>query len=246
MKRLVISFAALAAVALGATIPPPGAPVPPTPGTGLVGQIWQFVDSNGDPAEAGWTSLAEARTALGVGANPPNATFLATTLDYNTAAYAMPNSSFVTVNDFLGADAASLSNAAFGLRQLRSVYIRFTGFVAIPMSPVTQVIEFGTGSDDGIILRIKGLDVSGYDGNRSFGSEAGDAEFAEGGLYPIEIEYFNAEDDGAAMRILWDPEKDGSQNAIPVANLYAIPEPGTWVAAATGLAILALRARRRA
>jgi hypothetical protein len=241
MKKILFSFALILANAAGAVIPAPGLPLPAFAGTGLIGEIWQFVDTMGDPVEnVSWTNLADAKATLGVGMTPPNATFLATTLDYGAAT----GSSFDTVSGFLGADAATLSDVAFGARTLRAVYIRISGYIAIPLSPVTQIVEFGTGSDDGVMLRISSEAVSGFDAIRSFGMEAGDAVFAEGGFYPIVIEYFNGPDDGARLQILWDTKKDGTQSAIPVSSLYPIPEPGTLVVAGGGLLLLAAGIRR--
>lgn len=109
---------------------------------------------------AGITNFAGVNAYIA--ANPPSATFTATSLDYPNGP---TNSGGTTVGNFLGVDAASLSNAGIATAPAERMIFVFEGTINVPAD---GTYSFNVGSDDGFNLQIDGATVSQYTTNRSF------------------------------------------------------------------------------
>lgn len=107
------------------------------------------------------TSLAQAEAF--VAANPPNAQFVSTGVDYPQGAV---NIGGATIGAFLGTDAASLTVPAVGAAVSDRMIFVFDGYINIPAD---GNYTFNLGSDDGFDLRIGGNLVSQFATNRGFG-----------------------------------------------------------------------------
>ena len=241
-KKIVVSIL-LVFPALAVDIPASSIPVPAVPGLGLYGQIWQAVDGNGDPVAGAWNSFAEAKADLNVDGRAPDATFIAGLIDYGFG-------SGDTVGSWLGADGASLSPKGFASRALRGAYIRLSGLLAIPATygptPLpNQSLVFAVTSDDGMRLTIGDQVVAEFDGTRSAATDSSLVVFGGPGLYAFTLEYFNAADPGAELKLGWDILQDQNYVAVPAELLYPAPEPENWVLALSGIGLLAFGLRRR-
>jgi len=193
---------------------------PSSPGTGLCGDYW-----NMGPFYDNSTAWAHA------GANPADATFKSTLLDY-------PNGGIDTLfdgnslNDWLGIDAGTLMPAAVGSNALETSLWRFRGAISIldaydqdSGAPGINV-TFGLGSDDGSGLRIGGIDVIDNGGDHGFGYIVQRVSFEAAGLYPIDIiayENFGITGIEWASSIPGGPDSgvpSGTVGVVPTSVLY--------------------------
>ncbi|MEM9044355.1 MAG: LamG-like jellyroll fold domain-containing protein [Pseudomonadota bacterium] len=145
----------------------------PLQGTGLLGSAY----APGDKINS-LDDLAEV-----VAENEPDATFVATELVYGA------RQSDTSLAEFLDDDAASIEGD--GTIEMGPSGLVLTGFVYIPAG----VHEVAVTSDDGFRLTLGGVEFIEFEGRRAAEETARVAEF-EGGLYQVEIDYF---DGGGAM-----------------------------------------------
>ena len=110
----------------------------------------------------------------------PQLTFTASELFYSSG------SSATSVSEFLADDAASLSGDG-SVYEMGPSGLSFSGYIYIP--PGSH--EISIHSDDGFALSIGGEPFSAYEGTRAVAETAQVGEF-EGGLYEIELLYFDA------------------------------------------------------
>ncbi|MEM7058599.1 MAG: LamG-like jellyroll fold domain-containing protein [Pseudomonadota bacterium] len=140
----------------------------PLNGTGLLGESYAPGDSI--------TNLTDLREIIAN--NAPDATFTATQIAY------AGDRSETTIAEFIGDDAVSLSGN--GDLEMGPSGLVLTGYIYIP----SGVHEIGVFSDDGFSMTLAGIDFSEFDGQRGTDETARTAEF-EGGLYEVEIQYFD-------------------------------------------------------
>lgn len=181
---------------------------PQNPGTGLNGRYWQR-----KPASI--TGLANDGLNI-IRKTPPTATFIATDINYT-------GNDLTPVSEWLGADAASLSNPNPG--NLDDGLFHITGFISIAQPGEWQ---FRSESDDGSIVWIGGKKIIDNDGSHGAPGDNpdGTAFFNEPGLYPIEIAYYNGEwtdeagnHGGASILLTGGPAVQG-QNMGSIGSLF--------------------------
>lgn len=204
--------------------------VPGTPGTGLAASVWHSAVNSVTGADG-----VIAATP------PPNATFLATYIDYPNGGGDTVGAGNVT--DFIGVDAATYVGTDDD--QFGEIY-QFTGYIAIAGA---GSYTFGVGSDDGFRLRIGGVNVTLNDGDRGFGFSVGSATFEAGGLYPIELLYYSNSVGQSGVEFCSSiaggpdsgvPGGSGLSGITPFQVLYPVPEP-----ASLALLVLAAAVSRR-
>ena len=147
----------------------------PSQGTGLMGEVYV-------PGSSIW-NIGVVEELL---AGDPQLTFIASEL-----AYAAKHSD-TTVAEFLDHDAASIVGDGSAYEMGPSA-IALTGYVYIP--PGEHAISVL--SDDGFALSIGGVDFSEFASTRPTDATTRTSEF-EGGLYEVELLYFDA---GGAMTL---------------------------------------------
>lgn len=118
-----------------------------------------------------------------IAANPPNATFTATSIDYPNGP---TNTGGATVGAFLGVDAASLSNPAVATAPAEQIIFVFEGTLNVPAN---GTYTFNVGSDDGFDLQIDGASVSQFAGLRGFGFTNANLPLTAGS-HSIRLTYF--------------------------------------------------------
>ena len=192
-------------------IVPPAASLsapPAAPGTGLNGSYWQL-----KPKEI--VSLADNGLRI-IRTKAPTAKFVATDINYD-------GNDLTPVSEWLGSDAASLSNPNPG--NLDDGLFHFTGFISIAQPGEWQ---FRSASDDGSIVWIGGTKVIDNDGSHGAPGDNADgtAFFNAPGLYPIEIAYYNGdwtndagEHGGASIVVTGGPSVQ-SQNMGSIGSLF--------------------------
>lgn len=212
--QMIMLVAALAAApAFGGSTVIPGsaalAPLPAFPGDGLNAAVWNnFTPQNLASADAFIQTIT------------PNATFRATQIDYPNGSQQIVAGN-TSVANFIGADAGSISGNA---GDVFGSLFRFSGFIAIPQA---TTYTFSVGSDDGMRLRIGGVDIVSFDGPRSFQFSSNAVSFRADGLYEIELVYWaNAETESGLEFRGTIFSSDGDQ-VIPTDVLYTTPTPGT-------------------
>lgn len=141
----------------------------PITGSGLAGAV--FVPG---------TKIWNIETARDVASAAPELEFVSSEVAYGG------KKSDTTVAEFLGDDAASLTGDGTAIEMGPSA-ITLIGYVFIPAG----VHEIKIVSDDGFDLKIGGEDFASFEGTRAADGTARVAEF-EGGLYQIEMLYFDA------------------------------------------------------
>lgn len=132
---------------------------------GLLGSIFA--------SGAGIGNLAQAEAVVAA-ALAPGATFTSQALDYPQGAL---NSQASTVGNFLGADSASISNAAMLGQPAQQMVFVFDGFLQVD---VDGVYNFSVGSDDGFDLQIDGASVLQFPNIRGFGITSGNVPLTAG------------------------------------------------------------------
>ncbi|MEL7104882.1 MAG: LamG-like jellyroll fold domain-containing protein [Pseudomonadota bacterium] len=142
----------------------------PSVGTGLAGQVF-FPEEGGKIWSIG--ALLELIATSGA-----DETFTASELVYSG------QNSQTTLADFLGDDAATLSGG--GDAEFGPTGLQLNGYLYIPEG----THEISVASDDGFLLNIGGVNFSSFLGNRGTDETGRVAEF-EGGLYEVEMYYFD-------------------------------------------------------
>ncbi len=146
----------------------------PSSGTGLTGAAYV-------PGTSIWNITKAAEAAAGT----PTATFDVSELYFGS------NKSDTTVAEFIG-DKGTITSGD-GSAEMGPSALTFSGYIYIPPG----VHEITINSDDGFDLNIGGVDFSDYANGRAPDDTARVAEF-DGGLYPIEVLYF---DGGGGMAL---------------------------------------------
>lgn len=146
----------------------------PSQGTGLAGAAYV-------PGTSIWNIEKAAEAAAGT----PDATFVASEIFFRS------NKSDTTVAEFLGEYGSSIEGN--GDAEMGPSALTFSGYIYIPAG----VHEISINSDDGFDLNIGGVDFSDFANGRAPDDTARVAEF-DGGLYPIDILYF---DGGGGMSL---------------------------------------------
>lgn len=113
------------------------------------------------------SSLVQAQAVITAAGGIPTATFTATALDYPNGPAASATS---TVANFLGADAASISNPGLLPIAANTLVFTFDGFIHVG---VPGTYSFSVGSDDGFQLLIDGTVVTQFTGIRAFATSTG-------------------------------------------------------------------------
>ncbi|MDQ8179355.1 PA14 domain-containing protein [Pelagicoccus sp. SDUM812005] len=152
--------------------------IPNEAGTGLDAQFW---------AQPAKSLKSLGRQALDViREEPTNATFRSSAVQYG-------GNDLWSLEKWLGDDVGSLSyQNKPDANVMGDCVLRFSGYIAIPEA---GEVSFTCSSDDGSMVWIGGELVILNDG---YGAAPGDfpegtATFAEAGLYPIEIAFFNGD-----------------------------------------------------
>jgi hypothetical protein len=225
LAALAIALTAGSALATSVNVPV-GQRVGPAPtgaATGLNGMGY-FKHVNDIPWADMWISQ-----------NTANFTYMTSRIDQTTSEQVGTVSSFLDFSTMITPPAAgNQSNAD-------TIY-KYTGFIAI-QNPGQY--DFKVLSDDGFRLKIGGQTIAEFIGSRDKGETQGWATFAQAGLYPIEIVYFNGGGE-ADLQIKWtNAGNPGGFHVLGSVNneLYKIPAPGA--AALLGLGGLTIARRRR-
>jgi hypothetical protein len=225
-------------------------PSPSGSGTGLSGEFF-FAGHPSVPFATNANivpNLAAAQTFMD--SNQPNARFQATLFDYTGTDSSPPAT-------FLGADGASLT-PAYANPMYSSIY-RFRGLINVTANESLPgqtgiAVQFRTNSDDGSSLSIGGIQVVNNDGQHGPQDRDGIARFAQAGLYPFEIVFFNDEYNNSTgganvvIRSTIGTNDPASLATIPFASTFVtpVPEPGTLLLCGLGVAgLTAIRRRRR-
>ena len=240
-------FGAWQAQAAPITFTTPDFALPSFSGTGLVGSVWTNV---GFP-----TSLANRNMSFVQGfitTNTPSAAFVSTSVDYPLGAATVALDQTTTIAQFLGTDAATLTNPSVGSNPIltavgssvNGAIMRFTGFFRVNAA---GSVFFNIGSDDGADIVIQGKQVALNDGINPFNtlSSPVEVDFTAPGLYALTIDWFDGEFTQAGLEFGTGP----SNSIIGQGLLYQspIPEPPTAMLFGAGLVAFAifLKLRRR-
>ncbi|MEO1468474.1 MAG: hypothetical protein AAFV86_05420, partial [Pseudomonadota bacterium] len=164
----------------------------PLNGTGLAGEAYT------PPEGKGIWSITRLEEIIATKA--ADASFTASAIDYGS------RDSKTTLAEFLEEDASSITGN--GGIEMGPSGLKLVGHIFIPAG----VHEIAVSSDDGFSMKIGGVDFMAFEGARGNDETARVAEF-DGGLYPVEILYF---DGGGHMNL--DLEIDG----------FAVHESAFW------------------
>ena len=169
------------------------------PGDGLKGEYWKRTPNT--ILVDGATVEADRIDAQIRNFGPPDGTFRATKFVYL-------GNDLSPVRDWLSTDAASYSGST---SNLDDGAFRFSGYINIGSA---GVLNIGTTSDDGVRIKIGGLDIVNNDGSHGDVTKDQDVNFLSAGLYPIEITYFNGDwtSDGNNHTGNPDPSVHGGAN----------------------------------
>ncbi|MEP2261253.1 MAG: LamG-like jellyroll fold domain-containing protein [Paracoccaceae bacterium] len=160
---------------MSAAVAPPGDGVP-SEGTGLSAAAYV--------PGTGIYSIDKAREAA---AGAADATFDVAQLAFRS------NKSDTTVAEYIGAENAATLTGNGDLEMGPSA-LSFTGYIYIPPG----VHEIKVVSDDGFDLNIGGVDFSGFESGRVVEATARVADFGDGGLFELDMLYF---DGGGGMAL---------------------------------------------
>lgn len=206
---------------------------------GLKGLVWTGINPDVN-------NLAQA-TAY-IGSKGPDASFVATVVDYPNGSAGSVLVAGSNFNSVLGSDAGSLSNAAVGTTNVLNSILRFNGFLKIGSD--NTIKSLGLGSDDGAQLWIQGTSVIKNDGIHAFpgtGSGPVNVTFAKPGYYGIEILFFESQVQHWGLEFSLGAPGNGSP--VPADHLYTVvPIPAALPLFASALAAFgagAVRSRRR-
>lgn len=162
-------------VGMTATVAPPSDGIP-SQGTGLLGAAYV--------PGTGIYNIDKARDAA---AGDPDAEFNVAELAFRS------NKSATTVAEFIGAENAATLTGNGDLEMGPSA-LSFNGYIYIPPG----VHEIKVVSDDGFDLNIGGVDFSTFESGRAPDATARVADFGDGGLYELDMLYF---DGGGGMAL---------------------------------------------
>lgn len=267
--KSIIAAATLAIAALGGAAPghasvqflTPAAPFPGFAGDGLIGTLWLDVPFDMPLADR---TLAYAQSYIGT--HQPSARFFASSIDYPRNGSTV-NDTTATVADFLGPDAATLSQNV-GSRALAhstsggavGFILQFSGYVNSLGCELAgfpgldfRYCSIYTQSDDGSMVTIgQGAEaawVSMNDGIHAFSDAPSvhTSEFFNDGLYAINVLYFDGEPVEAGLTLCVGTPGMPC-NVVPTSQLYtrAVDEPATLAMFAAALVAAGWRRRRPA
>jgi hypothetical protein len=158
----------------------------------LAAEYWDVAAQAGNPVTSGAPVLSApflANADAVIASRAADATFTSTGIDYSTPG----NSVFSSLNDFLGADSASLSG--LGGNSVLGTIFRFTGLVNLAAGNNV----FNIFSDDGFRLTVGGVEVGSFDALRAPSSSIVNVAGGAGGLKSFELIYFEAQQVEAAL-----------------------------------------------
>jgi len=141
----------------------------PLAGAGLVGVVYDAESIH---------SITDFARLIGAGL-APSATFEASAIDYGDGA------SNESLADFLGPDGGSIVGDADLV--MDGVGITLNGFIALPEGEHSITVR----SDDGFVLLLGGAEVARFEGRRGADETTVNLDL-EGGLYKIELAYFDS------------------------------------------------------
>lgn len=224
---LAAAFVSSAALAGGLpSLGDPVSPAPITPGTGLQASAWWgSFGSNIAAAE----TFSQSRSA--------DATWISS-VNYNTTNVNTNILNWIGATDaatFAGVPGASSNSTG------RAAYL-FTGFINLT-APGNWY--FAVTSDDGFRLRINGVEVGQYNGDRGTSQTLTGPFLANGsGLYSVELLYWANEAGESAVILQAGQGSSTAVTAVSRSNLYSvIPSPAAG--ALLGLGGLVATRRRR-
>jgi VCBS repeat-containing protein len=168
--------------------------------TGLTGQYFGYAQGSGDNL----ATIAQVESLIA--GKTPNATFIATTLNYGNGVTTDLGAG-TNLQTFLGNDKASLSTDPV---TTTDAIIKLSGQVSLAAGNYT----FKVTSDDGFILRIDGQDVVKFDGNRGAAATTANYTIATSGNHQIEIIYW---DQGGSATLKVETKIAGSND-----NTYTV------------------------
>lgn len=219
----------LSTPALAGSAPDLGAPAQPLPnfdGTGLGAQAWWGAFTSNIAAVETFQS---SRTA--------DATWVASTVNYANTGVG------TNILNWIGSDAASFTGIAGASSNNTGpgAYL-FTGFVALNAPGLWY---FGVSSDDGFRLRINGVEISRFDGDRGESQTTGAAFAQTPGLYSIELLYWANDSGASAVRLSYGQGLTPGVGLpiIPQSRLYQVPGPASAALLALG-GLVSTRRRR--
>jgi VCBS repeat-containing protein len=168
--------------------------------TGLTGQYFGYAQGSGDNL----ATIAQVESLIA--GKTPNATFIATTLNYGNGVTTDLGAG-TNLQTFLGNDKASLSTDPV---TTTDAIIKLSGQVSLAAGNYT----FKVTSDDGFILRIDGQEVVKFDGNRGAAATTANYTIATSGNHQIEIIYW---DQGGSATLKVETKIAGSND-----NTYTV------------------------
>jgi hypothetical protein len=236
------------------TFSTPDAPLPVTPGNGLVGTYYR-------PTGGTFVgSIANENTYIG--SHTSDATFVSTGISYGGTYGSQGSVSDTsnTVGTYLSPDSGTLKATPGSpsgettpqvlSNNLNGTMYTFTGYLAVTAAQTNTPFSFYIGSDDGSALSIKGTQIILNDNDHPFAFSNGGnmVQFTKAGLYAINAEFFEDNGNtgmelGSTMAGLGTPY--GGE--LTAANFYqsvpttpAVPEPSTLTLAGMALVVCVL------
>ena len=115
--------------------------------------------------------------------------------------------------------------------QMETIGLKLTGFIYVPGGMHTIAVK----SDDGFRLKIGGEELIAYTGQRGYSGTSTLVDFGEGGLYEIELDYFENRGD-QRVTLLLDGEEVGSDSLFSSVEAFetAGPAPSAAPVETTG------------
>jgi hypothetical protein len=196
-------------------------PIPGQAGTGAQGTIFTSQAN----------SIAGADTIIAT--STPAGSWRATNINYLDQSISTP------LSTWFGADAPSLQSLP-GSTPVSGLTMVVGGLIAIP-GPGSYT--FTVSSDDGMRLRIGGVTIVSFDGDRGFSGSTNVASFSAAGLYPIDLLYWANASGSSGLRLEWVRPNESVPSVVPGSSLYLVPTPGAISVLALG-GLIAGRRRR--